>query len=67
MFRPQSSSLFQAFLAWLAGTPPEYADPKFAATGEARSVTRVESVGTVKVVFDVVITNLTMDKVDIMN
>eukprot|EP01050_Picozoa_sp_SAG11_P024823 SAG11_NODE_5402_length_1571_cov_1.338315_2_plen_53_part_00 len=52
-------------MAWLGGTPPEYADPKFASTGEARGVTRVESVGTVKVSFDVVITNL--DIVDIMN
>ena len=58
IFAPQSSSAFQSIQSTLMGTPPEFNNPKFATTGEARSVTRVQSTGTVKVCMDVVLVNM---------
>ena len=58
MFAPMSSSTFQSIQSTMMGTPPEFNNPKFATTGEARSVTRVRSLGTVKVVMDVVLVNV---------
>jgi hypothetical protein len=37
MFAPKSSSVFQSISATMFGTPPEFNNPKFATTGEARS------------------------------
>ena len=58
MFAPKSSSTFQAIQSTLMGTPPEFHNPTFATTGEARCVTRVQSLGTVKVCMDVVLVNM---------
>ena len=41
MFAPQSSSLFQGFLSFIGGTPPEFSDPRFPATGEVRASTHI--------------------------
>ncbi|GMF33230.1 unnamed protein product [Phytophthora fragariaefolia] len=53
LFRPQSSSVMQQFVAWLTGTPPEYFDSKFVAQSDSREVTRVTSAGKVRVVLNV--------------
>lgn len=53
LFRPQSSSVMQQFVAWLTGSPPEYFDSKFVAQGDSREVTRVTSAGKVRVVLNV--------------
>jgi B9 domain-containing protein 1 len=58
VFTPKSSSTFQSIQSTLMGTPPEFHNPKFATTGEARCVTRVQSLGTVKVCMDVVLVNM---------
>jgi len=58
VFTPKSSSTFQSIQSTLMGTPPEFHNAKFATTGEARCVTRVQSLGTVKVCMDVVLVNM---------
>ena len=45
LFKPASASLLQHAMAWAAGKPAEYTDPRFPARNEGREVTRVESVG----------------------
>ena len=54
LFAPQSSTLMQQFIAWLAGTPPEFFDSKFVSQNEGREVTRVRSAGKVKVKLNIV-------------
>lgn len=53
LFRPQSSSVMQQFVAWLTGSPPEYFDSKFVAQSDSREVTRVTSAGKVRVVLNI--------------
>ncbi|XXQ36340.1 B9 domain-containing protein 1 [Plasmodiophora brassicae] len=58
LYRPRSSSICQQVMAWIHGTPPEYFDSNFVAQGQGRDVTRVQSTGVVKVVFNVVTKNM---------
>ncbi|KAE9115114.1 hypothetical protein PF010_g9453 [Phytophthora fragariae] len=53
LFRPQSSSVMQQFVAWLTGSPPEYFDSKFVAQSDSREITRVTSAGKVRVVLNI--------------
>lgn len=53
MFAPVPSTLLQGFIGWLTGAPPEFYDARFAASSEGREVTRVRSVGTVRVTLQV--------------
>jgi len=41
LFVPESSSLFQQFLAWLMSRRPEYTDPKVLAHGDGREGTQL--------------------------
>jgi len=36
LFKPQSASGLQSFLAWLSGMPAEFSDPRFPSYGEGR-------------------------------
>ncbi|OQR82479.1 hypothetical protein ACHHYP_15963 [Achlya hypogyna] len=55
LFKPQSSSKLQSFIAWLSASPPEFFDPKFIAQGEGRELTRVSSQGVATVEFNIVL------------
>ena len=56
---PVASSVISKFLGWLSGKNAEYKNaPSLIAGGEGREVTRVESRGIVKVVFQVTQRNL---------
>ncbi|EQC31989.1 hypothetical protein SDRG_10189 [Saprolegnia diclina VS20] len=45
LFKPQSSSMLQGFIAWLTASPPEFFDAKFIAQSDGRELTRVTSQG----------------------
>jgi B9 domain-containing protein 1 len=49
-----SSSKLQQIAAFFRGDHPQFYDPKFVAKADGREVTRVRSMGTVRVTLDVV-------------
>jgi hypothetical protein len=51
LFTPVSSSICRQVTSWLVSNPPEFFDSTFIAQGKGREVTRVQSSGTVKIVF----------------
>lgn len=53
VFTPISSSYFQQFISWIRGTRPEFYDSRFVSKSQGREVTRVQSVGVVKVQLNV--------------
>jgi len=60
LYKPKSSSYLVQFVGWLRGKTPELMDPKrTVGLAEGREVTRMESAGTLKVVFN--LTQLNMD------
>jgi B9 domain-containing protein 1 len=54
LYRPRSSTVLQAVLAWLTGTAPEFADPKFPSYAEGRELTRTRSSGLVSIRLSIV-------------
>lgn len=54
IFRPESSSLLQRLAGWVTGRRPEFVDPRVAASGEGRDVTRVSTNGSVRLSFSVI-------------
>ena len=53
IFKPKTSSPTAEFFGWLMGKPAEYINPKdILQRTQGREVTRVESVGLVKVKFN---------------
>lgn len=58
LYAPFSSSRCQRCTSWLRGSPPEFFDPLFVASGRGREVTRVRSAGTIKVTFNIATKNM---------
>lgn len=58
MFVPESSSLLQKWVSFFTGSRPEFVDPRVVASGEGRDVTRVKSMGWIKVSFNVIAKDL---------
>jgi B9 domain-containing protein 1 len=59
LFKPVSSSLIASVLGWIYGKNAEYISPsELLSKNEGRDVTRVQSGGTVKVVFHVTMKNM---------
>jgi B9 domain-containing protein 1 len=59
LFKPVSSSLIASVLGWFYGKNAEYVSPsELLSKNEGRDVTRVQSGGTVKVVFHVTMKNM---------
>ncbi|KAL0481268.1 hypothetical protein AKO1_012806 [Acrasis kona] len=59
LFKPRNSSIIQGILSSITGKTPEFINPTSICEGEGREVTRVQSEGTVRVVFDVMIKDMT--------
>jgi len=58
VYVPKASSNIQSLSHWFAGTHVNFADPKQIARANGRELVRVESVGTIKVNFQITSTNL---------
>ena len=59
MFKPKTSSTFFEVLGWLGSAPAEYKTPiEILQKGQGREVTRVESVGIVKIKFNISTRNM---------
>lgn len=58
MWVPQHASALEGALGVLTGRRAEYVDPKFAARGPGREVTKTRSMGHVKVVLEVVLSGM---------
>jgi B9 domain-containing protein 1 len=58
LYRPIASSIVKRFIHFITNRPPEFFDSKFIAQGMGREVTRVESGGVVKVIFNVTTKNM---------
>lgn len=59
LFNPISSSLLSEIFGWLKGKPAEYINPKeLISKNEGREVTRVQSVGTIKIQFHVTVKDM---------
>ncbi|KAA6392439.1 MAG: putative B9 protein domain 1 [Streblomastix strix] len=60
LFRPRDSSLFQKIYSFITGSRPEFVDPLFPATTMTRYVARTTSEGHVRVIFNVVLRNMSV-------
>lgn len=48
MYVPLATSLFNQFVSWIMGNPPEFFDSKFVCQGDGREVTRVQRSGNIR-------------------
>jgi B9 domain-containing protein 1 len=48
-YTPVASSVYNEFMSWVMGNPPEFYDSKFVCQSDGREVTRVKSTGTIRV------------------
>jgi B9 domain-containing protein 1 len=53
MYTPLAVSMFNQWMSWWMGNPPEFYDSKFVCEGEGREVTRVMKTGTVNIQLNV--------------
>ena len=54
MYSPLAVSIFNQWMSWLMGNPPEFYDSKFVCEGEGREVTRVMKTGVVSVQLNII-------------